>query len=115
MKATTLYGPGDLRVKNQPDPMILKPTDAIIRIPAASVCGQTVGLLRHQLGACAEANRFTSTAERSKGRRRGHHDQAGRLRHRLLLRLRQHPISLNRHPRHECVWSSLLLSRAGEI
>jgi hypothetical protein len=25
------------------------------------------------------------------------------------------PVSLNRHPRHECVWSSLLLSRAGEV
>jgi hypothetical protein len=27
MKATMLYGPGDVRVENRPHPMILKPTD----------------------------------------------------------------------------------------
>ena len=39
MKATMLYGPGDVRVENRPDLIILNPTDAIIRIAAACVCG----------------------------------------------------------------------------
>ncbi|WP_026961628.1 zinc-dependent alcohol dehydrogenase family protein [Alicyclobacillus herbarius] len=39
MKGTVLYGPGDVRFEELPDPKILKPTDAIIRIVATCVCG----------------------------------------------------------------------------
>lgn len=39
MKATMLYGPRDIRFEDRPDPQIIKPTDAIIRIAAACVCG----------------------------------------------------------------------------
>lgn len=39
MKATMLYGPRDIRFADRPDPQIIKPTDAIIRIAAACVCG----------------------------------------------------------------------------
>ena len=39
MQATILYGPRDVRVEERPDPTILEPTDAIIRIAAACVCG----------------------------------------------------------------------------
>lgn len=39
MKATMLYGPRDIRFEDRPDPQILKPTDAIVRIAAACVCG----------------------------------------------------------------------------
>ncbi|MBS0291375.1 MAG: zinc-dependent alcohol dehydrogenase family protein [Proteobacteria bacterium] len=39
MQATMLYGPRDIRFEERPDPKILKPTDAIIRIAAACVCG----------------------------------------------------------------------------
>jgi threonine dehydrogenase-like Zn-dependent dehydrogenase len=39
MRATILYGPRDVRVEERPDPVILEPTDAIIRIVAACVCG----------------------------------------------------------------------------
>jgi threonine dehydrogenase-like Zn-dependent dehydrogenase len=34
-----LYGPGDVRLEERPDPTILEPTDAILRISAACVCG----------------------------------------------------------------------------
>jgi threonine dehydrogenase-like Zn-dependent dehydrogenase len=34
-----LYGPRDVRFEERPDPTILEPTDAIIRISAACVCG----------------------------------------------------------------------------
>lgn len=39
MKATFLHGPGDIRVEETPDPVILAPTDAIVRVTAACVCG----------------------------------------------------------------------------
>jgi threonine dehydrogenase-like Zn-dependent dehydrogenase len=34
-----MYGPGDVRVEDRPDPAIHKPTDAIIRLAATCVCG----------------------------------------------------------------------------
>jgi threonine dehydrogenase-like Zn-dependent dehydrogenase len=34
-----LYAAGDVRVEERPDPTILEPTDAIIRVMAACVCG----------------------------------------------------------------------------
>jgi threonine dehydrogenase-like Zn-dependent dehydrogenase len=39
MKATILYGPGDVRVEERPDPGILQPTDAILRLSASCICG----------------------------------------------------------------------------
>jgi threonine dehydrogenase-like Zn-dependent dehydrogenase len=39
MRGTMLYGPRDVRFEERPDPKIIEPTDAIIRISAACVCG----------------------------------------------------------------------------
>ena len=39
MKATILHGTRDIRVEERPDPVLLAPTDAIIRVTAACVCG----------------------------------------------------------------------------
>ncbi len=39
MRAAILYGPGDVRIGERPDPKIIKPTDAIIRLSATCVCG----------------------------------------------------------------------------
>ena len=39
MLGTMLYGPYDVRSEERPDPTIIEPTDAIIRISAACVCG----------------------------------------------------------------------------
>ncbi|WP_326761724.1 alcohol dehydrogenase catalytic domain-containing protein [Streptomyces phaeochromogenes] len=39
MRATLMYGPDDVRVENVPDPVIVEPTDAIVRITLACVCG----------------------------------------------------------------------------
>ena len=39
MRGAMLYGPYDVRVEERPDPTIIEPTDAIIRIPATCVCG----------------------------------------------------------------------------
>ena len=39
MLGTVLYGPGDIRFEARPDPTILEPTDAILRLSASCVCG----------------------------------------------------------------------------
>jgi threonine dehydrogenase-like Zn-dependent dehydrogenase len=39
MKATILHAPGDIRVEEVPDPQVQKPTDALVRVTAACVCG----------------------------------------------------------------------------
>jgi threonine dehydrogenase-like Zn-dependent dehydrogenase len=39
MRATVMYGAGDVRIENRPDPSIIEPTDAIVRVSAACVCG----------------------------------------------------------------------------
>lgn len=40
MRATNMYGAGDVRVENVPDPAILEPTDAIVRVVRACICGR---------------------------------------------------------------------------
>jgi len=39
MKGTVLYGPRDVRCEERPDPEIVEPTDAILRLPATCICG----------------------------------------------------------------------------
>jgi threonine dehydrogenase-like Zn-dependent dehydrogenase len=39
VRGTVLYGPRDGRSEERPDPTIVEPTDAIIRLSAACVCG----------------------------------------------------------------------------
>lgn len=39
MLATIMYGAGDVRAEERPEPAILKPTDAIVRLSASCICG----------------------------------------------------------------------------
>ncbi len=39
MRATVMYGAGDVRVENVPDPRIVQSTDAIVRVTHACICG----------------------------------------------------------------------------
>ncbi|HWW73980.1 MAG TPA: zinc-dependent alcohol dehydrogenase family protein [Pyrinomonadaceae bacterium] len=39
MRATVMYGAGDVRVENVPDARIIKPTDALVRVSRACICG----------------------------------------------------------------------------
>lgn len=39
MKGSILYGPHDVRFEERPDPAIIEPTDVILQISAACVCG----------------------------------------------------------------------------
>ncbi|WP_026414029.1 zinc-binding dehydrogenase [Actinomadura oligospora] len=39
MRGALLYAPGDVRVEARPDPRIVEPTDAVVRVTATCVCG----------------------------------------------------------------------------
>jgi threonine dehydrogenase-like Zn-dependent dehydrogenase len=39
MRATVMYAAGDVRVENVPDPSIVEPSDAIVRVTRACICG----------------------------------------------------------------------------
>ena len=39
MRATVMYGAGDVRVENVPDARLVEPTDALVRVTRACICG----------------------------------------------------------------------------
>src|ERR687883_540822 len=39
MRATVMYSAGDVRIEDVPDPSIVEPTDAILRVTRACICG----------------------------------------------------------------------------
>jgi threonine dehydrogenase-like Zn-dependent dehydrogenase len=39
MKATVMYGAGDVRIENVPDAGLIEPTDALVRVTRACICG----------------------------------------------------------------------------
>ena len=39
MRATVMFGAGDVRIENVPDPRIVEPTDALITVSRACICG----------------------------------------------------------------------------
>jgi len=45
MRATVMYGQGDVRVETVPDSQIKEPTDAIFRVTRACVCGSDLWLI----------------------------------------------------------------------
>src|SRR5256885_1463956 len=44
MRATCWYGKNDVRVEDVPDPKILNPGDAIVRITSTAICGSDLHL-----------------------------------------------------------------------
>lgn len=46
MRGTLIYAPGDIRSEEQPDPVIKKPTDAVIKLSATCVCGSDLWAYR---------------------------------------------------------------------
>jgi threonine dehydrogenase-like Zn-dependent dehydrogenase len=53
MRATYMYGAGDVRVTDAPDPTLQQPTDALVRVTRACVCGSDLHPY-HSMPASAE-------------------------------------------------------------
>jgi threonine dehydrogenase-like Zn-dependent dehydrogenase len=43
MRVAVMYAPGDVRIEERPDPKILAPTDAILRLPTSCICRSDLG------------------------------------------------------------------------
>lgn len=54
MRATTIHGVGDIRFTDVPDPVISKPTDAIIKVAASCICGSDLWSYRGENGPIEE-------------------------------------------------------------
>ncbi|GGI44716.1 threonine dehydrogenase-like Zn-dependent dehydrogenase [Agromyces flavus] len=50
MRGVIMYGPGDVRVEERENPTIVEPTDAIIRVTSACICGSDLWPYRGQDG-----------------------------------------------------------------
>ena len=48
MRATIYHGPGDVRVEEVPDAALREPTDAIVRVTRAGICGSDLWFFRGQ-------------------------------------------------------------------
>jgi threonine dehydrogenase-like Zn-dependent dehydrogenase len=46
MRATVIHGPKDVRVEQVPDPTVRTPTDAVVRVVLACVCGSDLWAYR---------------------------------------------------------------------
>lgn len=46
MRATVFCAPGDVRIENVPDPKIQEPTDAIVCVRYAGICGSDLWFYR---------------------------------------------------------------------
>ncbi|WP_405965584.1 zinc-dependent alcohol dehydrogenase family protein [Streptomyces sp. NBC_00723] len=59
MRATVIHGPHDIRIEEAPDPVVRKPTDAVVRVVSACICGSDLWAYR-------------GVAARTAGQRIGH-------------------------------------------
>jgi threonine dehydrogenase-like Zn-dependent dehydrogenase len=59
MRATTIHGPYDMRVEDVPDPVVVLPSDAVVRVVRACICGSDLWAYRGE-------------SERTPGQRIGH-------------------------------------------
>jgi threonine dehydrogenase-like Zn-dependent dehydrogenase len=46
MRATVMYAAGDVRIENVPDATIIEPTNAVVRVTRACICGTDSGRTR---------------------------------------------------------------------
>ena len=62
MRAAFMYGAGDVRVIDVPDPVIQQPTDAIVRVVRACICGSDLHPYHSMPVTPAEARWVTSSS-----------------------------------------------------
>ncbi|MFJ5521304.1 zinc-dependent alcohol dehydrogenase family protein [Streptomyces griseoluteus] len=46
MRATVIHGPSDIRIEEVPDPVVQRPTDAVVRVVNACICGSDLWAYR---------------------------------------------------------------------
>ena len=86
MKALVYHGPGQRTWEDVPDPVIIDPTDAIVRIDSSTICGTDLHILK---GDVPEVKPGTILGHEAVGTviavgARGHDARGGRPRPRLV-------------------------------
>ena len=89
MKALVYNGPGERAWESAPDPSILAPTDAIVRIDTSTICGSDLHILKGDVPEVDARNdpRPRGGRDRRRGRRGGDDDRRRRPRARLVHHL----------------------------
>ena len=98
MRATLMYGAGDVRVEDVPDPVLQQPTDALVRIATACICGSDLHPYARCRRADGPARWATSSSASSRRPVPTCHRQARRPRHRAVRLVRRHLRVLPRGP-----------------
>ena len=69
MRATLIYGAGDVRVEDVPDPKLTEPTDAVVRVLRSCICGSDLwpygSMPGHRARATASATSSSAWSRRS--------------------------------------------------
>jgi threonine dehydrogenase-like Zn-dependent dehydrogenase len=66
MRATVMYGAGDVRVETVPDAAIVEPTDALVRVTRACICGSDLwpyNQMEHDAGGRRMGHEFIGVVE----------------------------------------------------
>ncbi|WP_203842436.1 alcohol dehydrogenase catalytic domain-containing protein [Winogradskya humida] len=66
MRATFMYGAGDVRVENVPDSVVKLPTDALVRVTASCICGSDLwpyATMPHGTGPARMGHEFVGVVE----------------------------------------------------
>ena len=86
MKALVYHGPGQRSWDSVPDPTIIDPTDAIVRIDSSTICGTDLHILKGDVPEVTAGDdpRPRGRRHRRRGRRRRHDDRARRPGARLV-------------------------------
>ncbi len=81
MRATVMFGAGDVRVEKVPDAHLIEPTDALLTITRACICGSDLWPYK---------NMEPSKKGQRMGRQRRSHRQTRRPRRRAVCLVRWH-------------------------
>ena len=97
VRGAVLYGPGDVRYDESPEPTIIDPADAIIRMSVTCICGSDLWPYRGLNPTSAPAPMGHEYLRHRRGGGPGRYvHQARSVRDRIVCRLRQHVPALSR-------------------
>ena len=98
VRATLMYGAGDVRVEDVPDPVIQEPTDAIVRVVRSCICGSDLHPYHIMPPDTGRRRWATSSSAWSRTSVLRCDLDEGRLRHRPVRLVRRHLRVLPRRP-----------------
>ena len=87
MRATVMYGAGDVRVETVPDARLIEPTDALVSVTRSAICGSDLWPYKSMEPSEDRPTHGTRVHRRRRGRRRRRPHGEGRRPRRHAVRL----------------------------